>query len=93
MDFEWDPAKDEANQAKHIISFEDAIAIFADTGLVLLDATHESDGEARTKGIGRIEGKSFVVVFTERGEVKRIISARRANRKEERIYGDRESEA
>lgn len=92
MDFEWDAAKDQSNHAKHSISFEEAIAIFADSDVIVLDATHGEDEETRLKAIGRIEGKLFVVVFTQRGKLKRIISARRANRTEERIYGDRESQ-
>jgi hypothetical protein len=93
VDFEWDDAKAAANEAKHGISFDDAISAFRDPQVVLVDATRDADGETRMKVIGRIEGKLFVVVFTERGQVRRIISARRANGKEERIYGDRESEA
>jgi uncharacterized DUF497 family protein len=61
--------------------------------VILLDATRDRDGEARLRAIGRIEERLFVVVFTERGSMTRIISARRANRKEERIYDHRESEA
>lgn len=91
MDFEWDDAKDQANEAKHGITFAEAIAVFADPGHVVLDASREEDSETRSKAIGQIEGVLFVVVFTRRGSVTRIISARRANRREERSYGDDKS--
>ena len=92
MDFEWDDAKDHANQTKHGIAFSDAIAVFSDSGLVVLDATREHEGETRSKAIGRIDGRPFVVVFTKRNSVIRMISARRANRTEERHYGDDQDE-
>ena len=89
MDFEWDEEKDRSNQAKHAISFDEAIAIFADAGIVVLDVTRIEDGEDRWKAIGLIEAKLFAVTFTMRDDVCRIISARRANSKEERIHGNR----
>ena len=93
MNFEWDDRKDLANQDKHGISFGEAISIFVDPEVVILDAAHEEDDEARSKAIGQIEGRLFVVVFTDRQTARRIISARRANRKEERAYAEREDEA
>lgn len=93
MEFEWDSAKDEANREKHSISFGEAIAVFGDPAAIVLDATRTSDTEIRLKAIGSIDGRLFVVVFTVRGSVTRIISARRANRKEERTYGDSQSHA
>lgn len=89
MEFDWDDAKAGSNLVKHGLAFAEAIAVFADPDLVVLDASHRQDDENRLKAVGRIEGRLFVVVFTRRGSVTRIISARRANRNEERIYGDR----
>lgn len=82
--FEWDEAKNQANIAKHGISFEEARLIF--DGLVY---TVESSrpAERRMKSIGRIEQSILVaVVHTDRDGRTRIISARRATRKERRIY-------
>lgn len=93
LDFEWDAEKDAANQEKHGISFEESVAVFADSDLVLVDASREEDEESRTKAIGRIEDRLFVVVFTERGSVIRIISARRTNKSEDDAYGDCEGKA
>jgi uncharacterized protein len=93
VDFEWDEAKDRSNHARHSISFSEAIAIFADPKMVVLDASRERDQESRSKAIGMIEGRIFVVVFTERKSATRVISARRANRVEERMYGNRQGKA
>jgi len=93
VDFEWDSAKDEANREKHGISFGEAIAVFGDPAAIVLDVARTSDGETRLKAIGRIDGRLFVVVFTMRGNVTRVILGRRANRKEERAYGDSQNHA
>jgi uncharacterized protein len=47
----------------------------------------DADGEARRKAIGLIEGRVFTVVYVQRGEAIRIISARRANATERKVYG------
>ena len=57
---------------------------------MLIDASREEDNESRTKAIGQIEGRMFVVVFTERESVIRIISARRTNKAEDEAYDNRE---
>lgn len=87
-DFEWDEAKARSNLAKHRITFDDALAVFADTEIVIVASFRAQDGEERFKAIGRIGGRIFTVVYTERGGVRRIISARRANATEEKRYGD-----
>jgi uncharacterized DUF497 family protein len=61
--------------------------------LLLIDASRKEDNERRTKAIGQIEGRLFVVVFAERGRVIRIISARRTNKVEDESYGSREDKA
>jgi uncharacterized protein len=88
-DFEWDEEKAASNFAKHKISFESAITAFADPDALHLDATRQGDGENREKLVGMIEGRLFTVVFTLRDEVVRMISARRANKREEKSYGER----
>jgi uncharacterized DUF497 family protein len=87
-EFEWDEAKAESNLAKHRFSFEDAWEVFADPNVVIVPTFREGDGEDRFKAIGQISGRVFSVVYAERGDAKRLISARRANAKEERLYGD-----
>jgi uncharacterized DUF497 family protein len=86
MDFEWDPRKAAANLAKHGVDFEIAIEVFLD-GAALLEPDDSEPGEERWRIIGLAQGRVLFVVFTERGgDVKRIISARKATRREEREY-------
>jgi uncharacterized DUF497 family protein len=87
--FEWDDAKASRNLAKHRMSFEKAKEVFSDPNLATVNATRDEDGEARLKTIGRVGSRLYAVVYTQRGGVKRLISARRANAKEEKGYGDR----
>ena len=88
MQFEWDEAKNEANQIKHDIAFEEAALIFA--GLTLTEPDERRDyGEAREISIGQLaEQVVIVVVHTDRNGVTRLISARTANRTERRRYYD-----
>jgi uncharacterized DUF497 family protein len=84
--FDWDPAKREINLQKHDIDFRDAIAVFEDAQHMLENTTRPEHGERRTKVIGRAGALLICVIFTDRGEVRRIISARRASRNERERY-------
>jgi uncharacterized DUF497 family protein len=88
-EFEWDDAKSVSNEVKHGVPFTFAVHVFEDPDSLAIDASRLVDGEARLKIIGRVQGRLFTVVFTRRGEVYRIISARRSNVREEQSYGDR----
>ena len=84
--FEWDPVKARRNAAKHGIDFEIAKNVFLDrAGVVEID---DSDpDEERCRIIGLVGTKVLFVVFTEpNDDVIRIISAREANKREERRY-------
>jgi hypothetical protein len=85
--FEWDDAKAESNLAKHGVPFPYATRVFLDPRMVEFDASREGEGEARRKAVGLIDSKLFIVVYTDRRGVYRIISARRTNPTEERAYG------
>ncbi len=85
MDFEWDPAKNAANIAKHGIDFDDACRMFDGPTLEKVD-DREEYRETRVAAIGMVEGRELYVVYTMRGERCRIISARRANRDERQAY-------
>jgi uncharacterized protein len=89
MEFEWDSSKDAANRAKHEVSFAFALRVCRDPGLLILEVTRPEDNERRWKAIGLIGNRLFSVVFTARGEATRIISARRTNHSEDRLYGHR----
>ncbi len=82
--FEFDPAKSEANLAKHGIDFEDAQAVWSDTRRLEIPAA--TRGEARWALIGRIGLRHWTVIFTRRGDRLRVISARRARKEEVALY-------
>ncbi|MSQ07250.1 MAG: BrnT family toxin [Dehalococcoidia bacterium] len=85
MEFEWDENKNRTNIAKHGITFRRAIRIFAGDVLEFVDDRRDY-GETRAAAIGVVDGVPLYVVYTRRGEVRRIISARRANRYEREKY-------
>ena len=88
MRFEWDRRKDAANFRKHGVRFEEAKQIFAGPVLTRVD-DRDDYGELREISLGRLSpGTALVVVHTERDEITRIISARKANDRERRIYDD-----
>ena len=86
MDFEWDPAKASTNEEKHGISFLDAVAVFDDPDHLEEDSTRPEHGEERRRAIGMMGSTVVTVVYTDRQERRRIISARRASRNEQRRY-------
>ncbi len=85
--FQWDPAKAATNQRKHGVSFEEAVAAFADPmSLTIADPDH-SVGEQRFLLLGRAaSGRLLVVAHTDRGATIRLISARAATRHERKTY-------
>lgn len=86
MLFEWDATKAAANLAKHGVDFEMAKDVFLDPA-GLTDLEDRGQGEERWRMIGIAAGKVLFVVYSEReGDVVRIISARKANKREERAY-------
>ena len=88
MIFEWDDGKDTANLAKHDISFGQAIGIFQGR-YVSREDDRQSYGETRILSLGELSGQIIiVVVHTARNGNMRIISARRANKKERQVYHD-----
>jgi uncharacterized protein len=85
--FESDDVKAASNLAKHGVPFDYATRVFLDEAVVDFDASREADGEARRKAIGLIEEHVFTVVYVQRKEAIRIISARRANGTERKACG------
>lgn len=87
--FEWDAKKDRVNQAKHGVSFEEAKTAFLDEGArVIVDPEHSED-EDRFILLGLSIHLRVLVVchcYRESENTIRIISARRANRSEQREY-------
>jgi uncharacterized DUF497 family protein len=85
LTFEWDDDKAESNHRKHSVDFVDAAQIFAGRTLQAVDSRRDY-GEVRSKAIGEHDGQVFVVVFTRRGEVIRMISAWKAGKHDRKKY-------
>jgi uncharacterized DUF497 family protein len=83
--FEWDEDKRQANIGKHGIDFADLESIFSGSIVERVD-TRQNYGETRVILVGTLDNIVLVVVYTWRGSVRRIISARRANDRERRKY-------
>jgi uncharacterized DUF497 family protein len=87
MAFTWDPEKNEVNKLVHHIAFEDVVSVFDGPTLERYDG-REDYGEDRWVLVGRMQGSRIVVVvvYTERDDVTRLISARKAKTYEREIY-------
>jgi uncharacterized protein len=85
MQIEFDPVKDASNQAKHGVSLALAAELEWDAALVWVDARYEY-GELRMIALAPEINILYYVAFVDRGEVRRIISLRRANRREVKYY-------
>jgi uncharacterized DUF497 family protein len=85
MEFEWDSIKSQRNIEKHGIDFTDAVRIFERPTLTVVDNRHDY-GEKRIVAMGMVEDVILYVVYTVRDDIRRIISARRANRRERKKY-------
>ncbi|MFN2500480.1 MAG: BrnT family toxin [Pyrinomonadaceae bacterium] len=89
LKFEWDEDKAAANLRKHRISFDEAKTVFADPFAITIDDPEHSAEEQRFIDIGTsAAGNVLVVSYTERGTI-RLISSRKASRKERRIYEEK----
>jgi hypothetical protein len=87
--FAWDPSKASANVRKHGVSFDEAKTVFADDNALLLDDPDHSQDENRAILLGLSARLRIVAVchtLRDRGRTIRIISARRATRREREQY-------
>lgn len=87
MEISYDPAKNEANRAKHGVGLAAAEGLEWDTAVTWPDARKDY-GEDRECGIGYIGLTLHFVVFVDRHQTRRIISLRKANRKEVKRYAE-----
>jgi len=89
--FEWEPQKAKSNLKKHGVSFEEASTAFQNTLSLTIDDPLHSIDEVRVVLIGMSnKNRLLVVVHTERGDNIRIISARKATKKERKNYESNE---
>ncbi|NOT09363.1 MAG: BrnT family toxin [Gemmatimonadales bacterium] len=91
-EFEWSPTKAAANYRKHGVTFEEAVAAFADSFALLLPDPAHSEEEERYLALGQSDRNRLIVVsFAERPPRTRLISARLATRREHRHYEEAQS--
>jgi uncharacterized DUF497 family protein len=84
-DFQWDPKKESLNVKKHHFDFTTASQIW--NGQIVEKIDNRRDyRETRVIATGEAEGSVLVVVYTWRGEARRIISARKANTREKGLF-------
>jgi len=82
---EWDKKKAALNRQKHGVEFEDAALVFADENRIERRDNRHSHEEERWQVIGEV-GEVLFVVYTERGDAFRLITARMATPAERKIY-------
>jgi uncharacterized protein len=83
--FDWDPRKARKNKARHGVPLELVRSFDFDNAKIVEDDDIDY-GETRLIGVGFIQDRVYVVVFVERGDVVRVISLRKADRKEAEEY-------
>jgi uncharacterized protein len=87
LEFEWDSRKAEENLKNHGVGFDEALTVFADPSARILDDPDHSGDEAREIIIGYSQRQRLLLVsFTEREPKVRIISARKATKRERQDY-------
>ena len=89
--FEWDPEKAQATRLKHGVSFDEAATVFLDPDALDGPDQSHSDTEPRFRRLGKsVDGRVLMVAYTLRrtgsAETIRVISARRASRRERAAY-------
>lgn len=85
MRYEWDPAKAEANAAKHGVRFADAVTVFSDDQALTIDDPHPEEERFVTIGMDAL-ARLLIVIYTWRGETIRLISARKVTGSERTHY-------
>ncbi len=87
LNFEWDSHKAKINLAKHGVTFEEASTLFGDERTLTIPDPKHSHTEKRFITLGKSDqGQLLVAVHTDRGNNIRLISARRASRKERQSH-------
>jgi len=86
MEFECDAAKNRNNFVKHGVLFAYAVRAFLDPYRTYWIDSRRDHGEERRITLGKIGGRLFVVTYTLRGPAVRIVSARKANIREQKAH-------
>jgi uncharacterized DUF497 family protein len=89
LQFDWDSPKAASNRQKHGVSFEEATEIFEPHKPVILEDKNHSEAEDRYYAIGlSTKGRVLTVCLAYRGQMIRIISARKSTKRESEIYAN-----
>ncbi|WP_323120001.1 BrnT family toxin [Burkholderia alba] len=88
MEIEFDPAKRDRTLAERGLDFTRAVEVFAGIHYTIEDA-REDYGETRYITVGKLDDRMVIMVWTPRGEVRRLISMRKANEREQKHYSHR----
>jgi hypothetical protein len=88
VEFEWDQNKSKKCFTERGFDFAYAAHAFLDPNRIAQKDSRYDYGETRYQLISKIEGRVFVVIYTMRNNVIRIISARKANKREVKYYDD-----
>ncbi len=92
LQFEWDEAKAAVNAEKHGVTFQEASSVFGDPLARMLPDPTDPSGEDRAIMMGHSDqGRLLLVVFTDRADRIRLISAREATRRERHEYEEHSS--
>lgn len=86
LDITFDPVKREKTLRERNLDFADAARVFEGPNYRWVDDRFDY-GEVRVVTIGRLNGRMVVIVWTERGNARHIISMRKANEREQERYG------
>ena len=86
MEFEWDETKRQTNLHQHRVDFVRVLAAFSDPDRKSAIDDRKDYGEVRFNLLAKVGGRVFHVTYTLRGDVIRIISARKANEREQKRY-------
>jgi uncharacterized protein len=87
LEFEWDPKKAQVNEALHRIKFEEVLTVFRDPLAVIFDDEEHSEAEPREIIVGHsVKQRLVLVCFTVRATRIRLISVRKATRREREDY-------
>ena len=89
--FQWDQGNIDKNLAKHNVENWECEQVFFNEPLLVLDDQSHSVSERRWAAFGRTDaGRLLIVIFTKRGDLLRVISARDMNKKERKFYEENE---
>lgn len=88
MEFNWDPTKNEKTRQERGFGFDYAVRMFAGPTVEAIDRRRDH-GEERIRAIGEVDGRVYVLIYTDRLKVRWIISAWKASGKDLRRWQNR----